>query len=110
MPAIGSDIDVVKKKDRIRVSAVSAVYNEDGTIHVALTFKNYTSNWITEETDYVQCTCYDADGAAIRTETIYIGVIDTKRNVEKTFTFDVPANTAEVRITKSKIVYWTEWV
>ena len=38
-----------------------------------------------------------------------IGVIDTKKHVERTYEFNVPANTAEVRITKSKIVYWTEW-
>ena len=91
------------------MSAASAEYNEDGTIAVQLTFKNYTSNWITEETDYVVYTCYDKDGEAIRTEAIYIGVIDTKKHVEKTFEISVPADTAEVRIIRSKIVYWTEW-
>lgn len=109
LPAIGSDIDVVKKKNRIRVSAAEASFNEDGTIHVALTFTNYTSNWITEETDYVQYTYYDAAGTKIKTATIYIGCIDTKKNKVKTFEFDVPANTAKVAFTNSKIVYWTEW-
>ena len=109
LPEIGSDIDVTKKKNRIRVSAASASFNEDGTIHVSLTFKNYTSNWITEETDYVQYTYYNAVGTKIKTETLYIGVIDTKKHPTKTFEFDVPANAASVKITKSKIVYWTEW-
>ena len=109
LPAIGSDIDVVKKKDRIRVSRASAAFNEDGTIAVSLTFKNATKNWITEETDYVQYTCYDKDGTVIKTETIYIGCIDTRKNPSKTFALTVPANAAEVKITNSKITYWTEW-
>lgn len=109
LPAIGSDIDVTKKKNRIRVSAATASFNEDGTIHVALAFTNYTTNWITEETDYVQYTYYNAAGTKIKTATIYIGVIDTKKNKTKTFEFDLPATAASVKITKSKIVYWTEW-
>ena len=76
---------------------------------MSLTFRNYTNNWITEETDYVQYTCYNAAGTAIKTATLYIGVIDTKKNPVKTFTFNVPANTASVKITKSQITYWTEW-
>lgn len=108
MPAIGSDIDVTKKKNRIRVSAASASFNEDGTIHVKWTFKNYTSNWITEETDYVKYTYYK-DNTGKGTKTLYIGVIDTKKNPVKTFEFDVPADTTKVSITSSKIVYWTEW-
>lgn len=109
LPAIGSDIDVSKKKDRIRVSATSTAYNEDGTIAVSLTFTNYSTRWITEETDYIQYTCYTASGTKIKTATIYIGVIDTKKNPVKTFTFNVPANTATVKITSSHITYWTEW-
>ena len=109
LPAIGSDIDVTKKKNRIRVSAAEASFNEDGTIHVALTFKNYTSNWITEETDYVQYTYYKANGTKIKTVTLYIGVIDTKKHPVKTFEFDLPDTAASVKITKSQITYWTEW-
>ena len=108
LPAIGSDIDVTKKKNRIRVSAADATWNADGTIHVSLTFKNYTSNWITEETDYIKYTYYK-DGTSKGTKTLYIGVIDTKKNPSKTFEFDVPAYTTKVKITSSKIVYWTEW-
>ena len=108
MPAIGSDIDVTKKKNRIRVSATEASFNEDGTIHVKWTFKNYTSNWITEETDYIKYAYYK-NGTRKAIVTLYIGVIDTKKNPVKTFEFDVPAYTTELRITSSKIVYWTEW-
>lgn len=115
LPAVGSDIDVVNKRNRIRVYNASIV---DRT--VTLIFRNYTSNWITEETNWVAFTCYDADGNVIpcydpETEKeqeqvkIYIGVIDTKKNKSKSFTFDVPDNTAEVRLVNSKIVYWTEW-
>ncbi|MBQ3202323.1 MAG: hypothetical protein IJB36_01615 [Clostridia bacterium] len=110
LPAIGSDIDVTRKKDRIRVSGVAAWFNEDGTIGVRLTFKNYSSNWITEETDYVEYTCYDKNGNVVQKATrLPIGVIDTKKNSTKAFDFNVPANTAEVKITKSDITYWTEW-
>lgn len=108
LPEVGdgkkTDIDVAKKKGRIFVSAASIV---DRT--VTLTFKNYTTNWITEETDWVEYTAYDADGNTLKTDKIYIGVIDTKKNKTKTFTFDVPDNTAEVKLTNSKIIYWTEW-
>lgn len=110
LPAVGSDIDVTGQKNRIHVSAVAAWHNEDGTIGVSLTFKNKSSNWITEETNYVMYSCYDKDGNVIERDTkLPIGVIDTKKHAERTYTFDVPAETAEVRITKSKIVYWTEW-
>lgn len=109
LPAIGSDIDVTKKKNRIRVSAASASFNEDGTVAVSLTFRNYSSNWITEETDYVKYTYYDAAGTAIKTETLYIGCIDTKKHPSKTFVFNLPAHAASVKITDSRIVYWTEW-
>ena len=109
LPAIGSDIDVVKQKNRVRVSDATSVRNEDGTSTVFLTFKNYTTTWITEENNYVQCTYYDAAGTKLGTKTIYIGIIDTKKDSKKTFEFDIPADAAEVKITNSKIVYWTEW-
>ena len=109
LPAIGSDIDVTKKKNRIRVSAATHTVNDEGVREVSLTFRNYTTNWITEETDYVKWTAYDAAGKSLKTGTIYIGCIDTKKNKVKTFTFEVPDATAEVKLTSSKIVYWTEW-
>ena len=110
LPAIGSDIDVVKQKNRIQVSIATAAFNSDGTIAVSLTFKNATKNWITEETDWVEYTCYDANGNVVKAATkIYIGCIDTKKHPTKTFAFNVPAGTAEVKLTNSKIVYWTEW-
>ena len=110
LPAVGTDIDVTKQRDRIRVSGVAAWFNEDGTIGVQLTVKNYSSNWITEETDYVEYTCYDKDGNVLQKNVrISLGCIDTKKNKEKSFFFDVPADTAEVKLTRSKITYWTEW-
>lgn len=110
LPAIGSDIDVVKKKNRILVSEATAAFNGDGTIAVTLTFQNTTKNWITEETDWVEYTCYDAQGNVVKSATkIHIGSIDTKKHPSKTFAFNVPAGTAEVKLTNCKIVYWTEW-
>lgn len=110
LPAVGTDIDTKNPKGRIKVSAATYEKNADGTFTVSLTFTNYTSNWITEETDWVMYTCYGADGAVVQKATkMYIGCIDTKGNKEKTFTFTVPAGTAEVKLTDSKIVYWTEW-
>lgn len=109
LPEIGTDIDVVNKRNRIRVSGALAWYNEDGTIGVSLTFKNYTTNWITEEDDYVRCTIYGKNGEVLKTETIHIGVIDTKKHPVRTYEFTVPADAYEVRITHSEIVYWTEW-
>lgn len=108
LPAIGTDIDVAKKKNRIKVSATSYELGDE-CFEVSLTFRNYSTNWITEETDYVKYTYYDANGNQLGTGTIYIGVIDTKKNKVKTFNFEVPLNTAEVKLTSSKIVYWTEW-
>ena len=110
LPEIGSDIDVTKKKDRIRVSEASATIVQGGDITVSLTFRNYHNRYITEETNWVEYTCYGEDGSVVQTATkIYIGCIDTKNYKVKTFTFKVPANTAEVKLTKSNIVYWTEW-
>ena len=115
LPAIGTDIDVTKQKNRIRVSDATIV---DRT--VTLSFTNYSTNWITEEVDFVEYTCYDKNGnkltsagkissTAKLTGTIYIGCIDTKKHKTKSFTFVVPDNTAEVKLTKSSITYWTEW-
>lgn len=110
LPAIGSDIDLVKKKDRIHVVAATAEYDTDGNILVTLTVENSDKSFITEETDYVVYACYDKDGNAVQQSTkLYLGCIDTKTNKKKTYTFTVPASTAEVRIVQSKITYWTEW-
>ena len=98
-----TDIDVKGKKGRIYVDAATIDART-----VTLTFKNYTT-WQTEETDWVQYTAYDADGNTLKTDKIYIGVIDGQKYKIKSFTFDVPDNTAEVKLTDSKIVYWTAW-
>lgn len=104
LPAIGEDIDVTKKKGRIFVSDVSIV---DRT--VSLTVTNKSTNWITEEVDYITLRCTNAAGKKISDIKIYIGCIDTKKNKTKTFTFDVPDETKKVRLYASSITYWTEW-
>ena len=101
---------VTKKKDRIRVSGYEVWYNEDGTIHVEMTFRNVSSNWITEETDYLVYACYDANGNVVQKNVkLALGIIDTKKYYVRTYSVDLPANTAELRFTKSQITYWTEW-
>lgn len=110
LPAIGTDIDVVNKRNRIRVSAASATIAESGNFEVSLTFQNYNSRYITEETNWVEYTCYGADGSVVQKATkIYIGCIDTKNYKIRTFNFEVPSTTTEIKLTNSKIVYWTEW-
>ena len=115
LPAIGFDVDVVKQKDRIRVSAATAEYGLDTqfaeTLTVSLTLTNYTKNWITEEIDWIEYTCYDKNGAVVQEATqLHIGCIDTKKHPSRTFQFTIPAETAEVRVTNCRIAYWTEWV
>ena len=111
LPAIGTDIDLVNKKNRIRVSAAYAAFTDNGNIAVSLTFQNYSSKWITDEIDWVEYTCYDADGNVVQAASkIQIGCIDTKDYKIRTYAFEVPGDTAEVRLTNSKIVYWTEWI
>ena len=70
---------------------------------------NTTKNWITEETDWIQYTCYNATGGVLGTYKLYIGSIDTKKNAQKIFALTAPAGTESIKITDSKMVYWTEW-
>ena len=92
------------------MSGYEVWYNDDGTIHVELTVKNVSSNWITEETDYLVYSCYDKNGNVLKRDVkLFLGVIDTKKHAIRTYSLDLPANTAELRFTKSKITYWTEW-
>lgn len=104
LPEIGSDIDVKKKKNRLLVQDTFILGNT-----IFMKVRNKTSNWITEEIDYIKYTCYDATGNAICTETLHIGVIDTKNHPQKIFVLTAPVGTAEIKITDSKITYWTEW-
>ena len=104
LPEMGTDIDVSKQKNRIRVKDAFVLGDT-----VFMMVYNSTTNWITEEIDWIKVTCYDANGAVLKTIQLYIGAIDTKKNSQKIYVLDAPAGTTEIKITESKITYWTEW-
>lgn len=107
LPAVGTDVDVNKLKGRLRISAIDL---KDGIM--SITIKNESSNWITEETDWVKYACYDKDGKELTGQGeyfgyIYLGCLEVGESISETVT--LPAGTVEVKLIDSKIVYWTEW-
>ena len=107
LPAVGTDVDVVKQKGRIRISAIDL---KDSKLTVKI--KNESTGWITEETDYVKYACYDKDGKELKGTDdyfgyFYLGCLEV--GDEEEFVVNLPAGTAEVKLVDSKIVYWTEW-
>jgi hypothetical protein len=104
LPASDSDIDYKNKKGRVKVQD-TFILGDTAFMKV----QNVSKNWITEETDWIEYTCYDAAGGALKTYKLYIGSIDTKKNMQKIFMLTAPEGTAKIQITNSKITYWTEW-
>lgn len=101
LPAAGYDLD---GRGRIYVKE-SYVLGQ--VAFIAL--QNTSSKWITEETAKVEYVCYDAAGTKLKTDLLYLGSIDTKKKREKAFAIVMPEGTAEIRLGKATIVYWTEW-
>ncbi len=101
LPAAGYDLD-----GRSRI-CVKESYVLGRVAFVAL--RNASSKWITEETAKVEYVCYDAAGVALETDYLYLGSIDTKKKREKIFAIVMPEGTAEIRLGKASIIYWTEW-
>ena len=106
LPAVGTDVDA-RKPGRIAISAISL---KSGVMSV--TIRNNTTNWITEETDYVTYACYDKDGKELKGSDsvfgyLYLGCLEVGEEVS--FNVTLPQGTARVEITGSKIVYWTPW-
>ena len=104
LPATGYDPD---GKGRIQIGAVS--YDKP---MVTIEVKNVTTKWMTEETDYLEYTCYDKKGNKLTSKDaifgkIYIGALRAGKSVTKTFS--VPNGTVRVEITGYKLTYWTEW-
>lgn len=107
LPAVGTDVDVVKMKGRIRISDIKLEKSV-----LTITIKNESDNWITQETDWVKYTCYDKDGKALSGEGeffgyIYLGCLECGDSITSTVT--LPAGTVKVEITDCEIVYWTPW-
>lgn len=112
LPAVGSDIDITKKKDRIHITAISAAFTEDDTILVTMTVKNSSSQWITQETDTVSWASYELVNGANKIRSsgkLSIGCIDTKKNKQKTYTIEIAGVSTLFKLTASSITYWTEW-
>lgn len=104
LPATGYDPD---GRGRIQIGAVSY----DKPI-VTIEVKNITTKWMTEETDYLEYTCYDKKGNKLTSKDavfgkLYIGALRAGKSVTKTFS--VPNGTVRVEITGYKLTYWTEW-
>lgn len=108
LPAVGTDVD---GKGRIAVSKVELTKGVL-TLKIRNNTDKQTQKWITEETNYVTYACYDKDGNQLKGKDsafgyFYIGCLEAGQEVE--FKVTLPAGTAEVRLTGSKIVYWTPW-
>ena len=107
LPAVGTDVDVVKQKGRIRISDIKLEKSV-----LTITIKNESKNWINQETDWVQFACYDKDGKELKGEgelfgRIYLGCLECGDSI--TETINLPVGTAKVEITNCEIVYWTPW-
>ncbi len=104
LPATGYDPD---GKGRIQIGEVS--YDKP---MVTIEVKNVTTKWMTEETDYLEYTCYDKKGNKLTSKDavfgkLYIGALRAGKSVTKSFS--VPNGTVRVEITGYKLTYWTEW-
>ncbi len=109
LPGKGTDLD---GKGRIVIDKISASGRK-----VTITLKNISSTktggeYITEETMQVFYKCYNKDGKELTSKdedfgTLYPGCLEVGDT--RTLTFTVPSGTREVKITGSKIVYWTPW-
>ena len=104
LPSPGYDPD---GKGRIVIGEVS--YTKP---MVSIEIKNVTTKWMTEETNYLEYTCYDKKGNVLTLNDelfgkIYMGALRAGKSVTKTFA--IPTGTTRVEITGYSITYWTEW-
>ena len=104
LPAPGYDAD---GKGRIIIGEVSC---ENQVVSIEI--KNITTKWMTEETNYLEYTCYDKKGKVLTSKDpifgkLYMGALRAGKSVVKTFS--IPTGTTRVEITGYSITYWTEW-
>ena len=104
LPEVGYDLD---GKDRVKVDAISQEGNE-----VTLTLHNYSTQWMTEETSYVEYTCTDADGNVLYLNdkyygTLYFGMLEV--GDINTYTITLPEGTVKLEFGYCRIVYWSQW-
>jgi hypothetical protein len=104
LPEVGYDPD---GKDRVKVSAVKQNGNE-----VSITFTNYSTRWMTEETSYVEYICTDAEGNVLTLDDKYYGYLYfgmLEAGCSETLTLTLPEGTVKVEFGDYRIVYWTQW-
>ncbi len=99
LPQTAGDID-----GRSRLY-VGEVFEQDGVVHFSIV--NKTTKWMTEETNYIEYTCRDADGNVLAVKNLYIGSV--RANSTHRYEIPLPEGTKELSLTKHKIEYWTEW-
>ncbi len=107
LPAAGYDID---GRGRIQVKE-SKVKKENKVQYAYITFENVSKKngkeWIIPEYSKVQYACYDKNGNQTGSGTMILGALDGDETV--TCQIELPADTAEVKLTGHNFEYWTPW-
>lgn len=107
LPAAGYDMD---GRGRIQVKE-SKVKKENKIQYAYITFENVSKKngkeWTIPEYSKVQYACYDKNGNQTGTGTLVLGALEGDDTV--TCKIELPANTAEVKLTGHNLEYWTPW-
>lgn len=107
LPAAGYDMD---GKGRILVKK-SEVKKENKAQYAYITFENVSKKngkeWTIPEYSQVQYACYDKNGNQVGSGTMVLGALEGDETV--TCQIELPADTAEVKLTGHNFEYWTPW-
>ena len=107
LPAAGYDMD---GRGRILVKK-SEVKKENKTQYAYITFENVSKKngkeWTIPEYSQVQYACYDKNGNQVGSGTMVLGALEGDETV--TCQIELPADTAEVKLTGHNFEYWTPW-
>ena len=104
LPAVGYDLD---GNQRVYIESIS----QDGYV-VTLTLVNTSTQWMTEETSYVEYTCTDAEGNVLTLADTYYGALYMgmlEAGERRTYTITLPEGTAKLEFGVCRIVYWSQW-
>lgn len=107
LPAAGYDMD---GRGRILVKK-SEVKKENKAQYAYITFENVSKKngkeWTIPEYSQVQYACYDKNGNQVGSGTMVLGALEGDETV--TCQIELPADTAEVKLTGHNFEYWTPW-
>lgn len=107
LPAAGYDMD---GRGRILVKK-SEVKKENKVQYAYITFENVSKKngkeWTIPEYSQVQYACYDKNGNQVGSGTMVLGALEGDETV--TCQIELPADTAEVKLTGHNFEYWTPW-